>query len=273
MVGPVGVDHLDLGDGGIAPLLGEIALAEREVGPVHRQPALGQKRRQPRLVQIEEAFKHLHVGGHGLLHPQRRSRLKRCLAGLDRVDDVALDGGHVLVGKRALQHVHGGAAHLGTRALADQLNAFARAVGALIELAGKVLHREHDPAARVGHLQRGHVGLRLAEHRGHAAREQLFRDALHVVAVQQTQSRKPLDAHDVAQLVRQRLGRAVETGLLLHVDTRNHDPALLLRLATCWNPSHRPCQPHGHRQTRRPHRPCRHRPSHLRTPPFRPSTT
>ena len=37
VVGPVGVDHADLGDGGIAVLAFEVVLAEDDVGMVHGQ--------------------------------------------------------------------------------------------------------------------------------------------------------------------------------------------------------------------------------------------
>ena len=37
VVGPVGVDHLDFGDGGLAALLAEVLLAEFEVGQIHGQ--------------------------------------------------------------------------------------------------------------------------------------------------------------------------------------------------------------------------------------------
>ena len=104
---------------------------------------------------------------------QRLAHLKRCLARLDRVDDVALDGLYVRLGQIACKHVHLGAAHLGTLALADELNAFACRIGTLVELPGKVLDREDDRSIRIGHLGRSDIRLRLAEHGGDALGEQL----------------------------------------------------------------------------------------------------
>ena len=40
VVGPVGVDHADLGDGGVAVLALEVVLAELDVGMVHGQALL-----------------------------------------------------------------------------------------------------------------------------------------------------------------------------------------------------------------------------------------
>ena len=226
VIGPVRVDHLDFGDGGVAPLFGEVLLAERDVGQVHGQPAVSDERRQARLIQLQEPAHRLHHARHGLLHVQRLAHIKRRLARFDGVDHVVLDGGDVLVGQRALQHVHLRAAHLGALALADQLDAFACRIGALVELAGKVLHGEHRHPVRLGHLQRRDVGLRLAEHGGHALSEQLVRDPLHVVAIHHAEILKRADAQQAAQLLFQLLRLPVEAGLLLHVDTRNHGPHL-----------------------------------------------
>ena len=129
-----------------------------------------------------------------------------------------LGGLDVPVGELALEHVHLGGAHERTLALGDELDALARAVGALVELAGQELHREDAGVARLGHVGRGDVGLRLREDRGHAEREQLVVDALDVVAVDEAQAGDAGDAQQVAELALERLGLEVESGLLLDVD-------------------------------------------------------
>ena len=223
MVGPVGVDHLDLGDRGIAALLvAEILLEEHDVGQIHRQPALGDERRQALFVELAEALEHLHRIGLCDLKGQRVALGHGRLARLDGVDHVVLDGVDVLLGQISLQVVHLRGAHLGALALADQLNALAGAVGALVELAGKILHREHRGALRVGQLAQDVVGLRLAEHRRHALLEQLGGDALHVIAVQKAHARKRIDPQDIAQLGGQPLRFDVEPGLLFNIDAGNH---------------------------------------------------
>ena len=222
VVGPVGVDHLDFGDGGVALLVfGEILLAEGDVGGVHGKAALGDERGKARLVELAEAFDHLDGARRGLLHLQRLARCKRCLARLDGVDDIAFDRIDVGVGQLAFQNVYLGAQHLGALALADQLDAFARGCRALVELAGQRLDGEHG-ALRVGQLGERIVRLRFAEHGGHALLEQLVACALDVVAVDETDARERLDAKNALQLVQKLLRLHIEAGLLLNVDTRNH---------------------------------------------------
>ena len=71
VVGPVGVDHADLGDGGVAPLAGEVVLAELDVGEVHGQAALSDERLEARLVKLAKAVEHLDGPGRGHIHLER----------------------------------------------------------------------------------------------------------------------------------------------------------------------------------------------------------
>ena len=87
---------------------------------------------------------------------------------------------------------------------------------------GKGFDGENYGAADAGKLAVRRIGLRLAEHRGHALLEQLVRDSLHVVAVQQAQAFQTLDLQDVAEFAKQLLGFHVETGLLFNVNPGDH---------------------------------------------------
>lgn len=55
MVGPIGVDHADLGDGGVAILIAEVLLAEGDVRFVHGKAAIGDKGGKAGLVELAEA--------------------------------------------------------------------------------------------------------------------------------------------------------------------------------------------------------------------------
>ena len=55
MVGPVRVDHADLGDGGVAILIAEVLLAEGDVRLVHGKTALGNKGGKAGLIELAEA--------------------------------------------------------------------------------------------------------------------------------------------------------------------------------------------------------------------------
>ena len=96
-----------------------------------------------------------------------------------------LHGGDVLIGKRAFQHIHLRVAHQRALALADKLDAFTCAIGALIELARQRLNGKQRTlgAFDLRKLERHRVGLRLAEHGGHALGEQLFGQPLRIVAI------------------------------------------------------------------------------------------
>ena len=138
---------------GFRPSSAKYCLAEHYIGKVHRKAALGEERRKARFVKPEEAIHRLDHRRNRLSHMQRLAHLKRCLARLDRVDDVALDGLYVRLGQIACKHVHLGAAHLGTLALADELNAFVCRIGTLVELPGEGTR----PRRRLLHLHRASV--------------------------------------------------------------------------------------------------------------------
>ena len=186
VVGPVGVNHADLGDRGHAALAGKVALAEGDVREVHGEAQLVDHGLELRLVELQEAVEDLHVGRLGVALAQRGALLEARLARLDGVDDVVLDGCERLVGAGALDYVDLGAAHDGALALGDELDALSGGVGALVKLAGQRLHGE-DADVRGGsvggQLARGDVDLRLGEDHGNAALEELVAQALHVVAV------------------------------------------------------------------------------------------
>ncbi len=116
VVGPVGVDHLDLGDGRHAALAGEVLLAELDVGEVHGQAAFGDKGPELLFAEREEVLEDLDRFGLGDLGGERLARLEAGLAGLDRVDHVVLDGVDVGLRELALEHVDLGGAN--RRALA-----------------------------------------------------------------------------------------------------------------------------------------------------------
>ena len=221
VVRPVCVDHLDLGDGRVALLRAEILLAELDVAQVHGEALLVDELFQACLIQLVEAVQHLHFGGDGILHLQGSPGVQRSLAGLHRVDDVFLDLSHLLIGQGAFQQVDAGRAHQRAVALADELDALGGRVGALVELAGQILHGERH-AVGDGQLCVGVIHRRLTEHGGDALIEQSLVDALHVVAVEQTQTVQLLDAQQRDELIAQALGLAVEAGFLFNIDTIYH---------------------------------------------------
>ena len=247
MVRPVGVNHAHLGDGGLTADLLEVGLEELDVGLVHGKAALFAELGKALVVELGEALDNLYRLRHGNLHLKRLARLKGSLAGLNWVDDVMLDGGNIGFAQSAFQHVHLCAADRRALALAYQLNAFACRIGALVELAGKELDGEHRLPRRalsgksslnLGAAFACHIYLRFAEHDRDALVEQLFGNALHIVAIDKAQPFKRADAQDRLQLMQKLGGLNVETGLFLNINARNHGsyPSVLGWVLTACSP-------------------------------------
>ena len=70
VIRPVGVDHLDLGDGRVALFGAEVFLAELDVAQIHGKAVVLDELLQLFLAQLVEAFQHLDRGGHRVLHLQ-----------------------------------------------------------------------------------------------------------------------------------------------------------------------------------------------------------
>ena len=221
VVGPIGVDYADLGDGGVAVLIAEVLLAEGDVRLVHGKTALGDKSRKAGLIELAETVEHLDGLGLGGLHVQRLGQVERGDASLDGVHHVVLDGIDGGLVQSARDHIDLGGAHGGALTLADELHALAGGVGALVKLARQELDGK-DGAIACGEFVVGHIDLGLAKDGRHAGAEKLLVDALDVVAVDDPQGLDALDAENFGQLALELLSLDVEPGFLLHVDTRDH---------------------------------------------------
>ena len=222
MIGPVGVDHANLGDGGVAVLLAEVLLAKGDVRLVHGKAALGDDRSETGLVKLAEAVEHLDGSGLGHVDLEGRGKLEACEARFDGVHHIVLDGLDVCLREVTLEHVDLGRAHVGALALGDELHALTCGVGALVELAGQELHGEDGRVAAVGQLGIGHVYLGLGEHGGNAGIEKLLADALNVVAVDNAHACKTAHAENLGKLCLELLRLHVKPWLFLHVDARDH---------------------------------------------------
>ena len=221
VVRPVGVDHPDLGDGGVPVLTAEIVLAEPDIAQVHGQTLFLDELLQSLFVQLVEAVQHRHGAGDGVLHLQGILLFQACLAGLHRVDDILLDLLHLRLGQAALQQIDAGRADERALALADELDALGSRVGALVELAGQILHSKGH-ALKLRQRVVDVIHRRLAEHGGCTLLEQCLVDALHVVAVEQAQAGQAGHAQQRHQFILQPLGFHVEAGFLFHIDTIYH---------------------------------------------------
>ena len=220
VVGPVGVDQADLGDGGVAVLGLEVVLAELDVGVVHGQALLVAEGFQGIVVQGGKAGQGLHLGGDGKLHLEGAALLKAGFTCLDGVDDVLFNGGDVVLSQIALQQVDAGAAHGGALALAEQLDALTGRVSTLVKLAGQVLNSKNVLGLGQGGV--GGVYRRLAEDSRDGLLEQDVVDTLDIITVDEPQTFQGLNAQQVDQLVAKALSLAVKTGLFLNINAIYH---------------------------------------------------
>ena len=220
VIRPVGVYRAQLGHGGVAVLgPGEVLLAEGQILGAHRKAQLLYHSRDLVKRHRYESLDALYVLGRGHGHVQRVRHLQAGLAALHGVDEVALDALGLLAG-HALKGVYGGRAHLGALALGEQLHALRRRVGALVVLAGQVLHGEHM-LAHIGQLRAHGVTVGLGEHYAAGALQLLARKALHVVALEYAHARKARKAQRKAQIALKVLRLDIKPRSLLDIYPRN----------------------------------------------------
>ena len=226
VIGPIRVDHLDLGDRRVALLLGEVLTAELQVGQIHGETTVLDELLKLGVAHRTEAVDDFHLAWHRHLGLQRGLDIQRGFTGFHRIDHVMLDGLDIGFGQFAFQRIHLGGTNRRTLALGDQLDALAGGIRTLIELAGQILHREHGVGTEIRQVGVDVVHLRLAEHGRRGLGEQLLADAFHVVTVDETDVLQSFDAENGAQLVGELLGRDVKARLLFHVHAKNHGQLL-----------------------------------------------
>ena len=212
MVAPIGIEDAQFGFIGIAALGAEIFHHLAQIVGVHRQSVLRAVGRQLGVGHLREAFEHgdgLHLG---LLHVAEHVQV--LFARLDGIDIVAFDPRDLLVGHRAVeqQQLRRTDAHLGRRV--DQPHAIHGRRGALVELAGKILHGDillSREVARIGHA----VGHHFAEDAVAGLFEQVLRKAEQIVNVQQPQF-ADIEVQVGVQFPAQAFGLDPETGMFFN---------------------------------------------------------
>ena len=184
VVGPVGVDHPDLGNGGVPVLAAEIFLAESDVIQVHGKAVFGNEVRQFLPGKSGKALQGGNGSGNGILGSQCLRLFQRGLPGLHRVNDIFLYRGQFPVRDVAVQGVHLGGAHRGPLSLGEDLDALGGRVRPLVKLAGQVFHgKDGGGPGEIGFLSGGvHLGLR--KYRGDGGIKQFPGNALGIVPVQ-----------------------------------------------------------------------------------------
>ena len=261
VVGPVGVDHAQLGHGGVAALgLAEIVLQRLEVGDIHGKPHGGEQCGERGLVHDGEALDGRNALRLGKLLGERFGLCKARLAAFDGVDDITLDRLDIGIRQRPIERVDLRRADAWALALAQKLDALRRAVRALVELTGQGL----DGKDRAGVLRVRRVGHKVQRRLGKHAPAGIFKerglDPLYIIAVPDTRGAQALHAEKITAVRQQRLALGRETLPLFHIGPKYHfilsPPAPRARRcrcrrgSICWQ-NLRPL-PDGTRPRRRP---------------------
>ena len=243
VVGPVGVHHPDLRQGGVPALrVPEVCLEERQVLQVHGETQPRQQGIQARPVQGSEARDRFHVCRDGGLCRQPLRQVQRRLPALHGVEDIPLHRVHIRRRQGTEEQIDPGGADRGPLLLSHQLNTLGGGVRPLVELSRQGLHAEGD-AVPGGQGCGSIVHLRLREHCPHRPAEGGLVQALHVIAVQQAQVLQGGDAHHGLQLVQQAPGLLPEPRLLFHIDPSYHRMTSRRRLGAHQNMRFSPPEP------------------------------
>ena len=238
MIGPIGVQHPQLGESGLPPLFPKIGLAEGQIVPVHGETHLRDHLLQPRRVLLAEALQHSHRLGSGVLNLQGIKGLQRGLSGLHGVDDIAADAGNVLRREVPIEGIDPGGAHQGPLPLGEQLDTLGRRVGPLVKLAGEVFHGEEGVGIR-GERLREVIQLRLGEDRPPAYVEESLVDALYIIAIDEPDPLQPRDAEKFPDIPQQPCRFLGQSRLFFHVNTINHGQFSLFFAASARRPMSR----------------------------------
>ena len=216
VVGPVGVHHADLRDGGVPVLLvPEIVLQKLQVREIHRKAQSFQQRGEPGFVHRDETAHRLYMVRLLGVDAQRLRFVEGGFPRLHRVDHVALNGFNIRLRERPVQRVDLRRANERAFAPAEHLNALGGGVGALVKLSRQRLHRKHCVGVRnlrrVGDI----VQLRLGKHGGFRVMEQPLVDILGIVTVEDAHPLQPGNAEECAAVGEQGFRFRAETGLFL----------------------------------------------------------
>ncbi len=221
MIGPVGVEKLQLRQRGVAPLLGKLRAAALQVVEIHRQRICRKQHAKSRVVQRTKAVEHRNRIRLVCRQREGIAKLQRGKPRLDRIDDIAFDRVQLRARGRTADHVNAGGAHRRRVLLRQQRDALRAGVRALVVLPGQVFHREHDVK---GFRQRVvcKIDLRLCKHRKAAGGKQRLVYALHVVTVQDAHAFYAPDAEHAAYIAHQRFCFLRKRRLFFHIDPMHH---------------------------------------------------
>ena len=222
VVGPVGVDHAQLGDGGITVLsVTEVCLTELDVAQIHGKTVFIDKLLQLLFRELGEAVQCLDGGGNGVVGVQRLRLLHGCLTALHRIDEVRFQTVELCVGEIAGDDEYLCGADTAAFALQQDLDALFAAVCTLVKLSRQIFGGEHAlTRLQCRQLSVDVVYSRLREYRGDGTLECFFRQMICVIAVEDPDVRH-IQTKGGLQVAEHSTCFYGELCFLLNINTRN----------------------------------------------------
>ena len=224
VVGPVGIDHAHLSDGGVALFgVAEVSLEELEVVQIHRKPHVMQHLGEGSLIHVRKADNGSDSRRDRVLDLQGRGLVHGRLTGVHGVDEVAADLVHILGGQCAFEDVDLGCCDGRAFAAGEQLNALCAGVRTLVELTGQRLDREYGMRTlRTGEvLIIADIRHRLGEYDALGLFIGFLRQTLGIVAAEIPYVRQVLDLQQIVQAGEQAARFDIEAGFLFGITTIN----------------------------------------------------
>ena len=232
VIRPIGVDHADLGNGGVALLLCEIIAAEAEVVHIHGKALIRQKSGKACIVQLCKAGKRFNTRGLFIARHERCGLFKHRLTALHAVDNVFLHTLDVGIGQVAKEEVYTCGTHGRTLALRDDLDALRGGIGTLVILTRQIFHSKDMTCGKIRLLGGSDIQLGLGEHRADGVIKQLLIDIFHVVAVEKAEACQLLNAEKATKIGKEGICLMGESVFLFYIYTIYHQlfsPARIAR--------------------------------------------
>ena len=228
VVAPIGIDHPQLGHGGVTMLLvPEIIPAEQQVGKCHGKSHRVEICLHFLVVPHGKAGYTGHVGGDVGLHVKALRLVHGGKAGFHGVHQIGLDFVHLVGRNAALDGNDPCGEHLGALLLGEQLHALGGGVCPLVILAGQVFHGEHliiGGELEVLAIHIVHIGL--GEDGATGGFKFFRREAVNIVAIEQAQVFNGGKPQILPQIRLHVPGFHVEAGLLFHKYSDNHSMSI-----------------------------------------------
>ncbi len=199
VIGPIGIDHLDLSDRRIPMFAREISPAALTVRQIHRQPARRDQVRQLRVAVSAKALDHLDRLRDLIIHRQRFRQRQRRFPCFHRIDHIFLYFFDLFRAQVAIDGINLCGAHGRTLPAGNDLDAFRRRRCPLVKLSRQIFHRKQHVCLR--QTLADPIQLRLRKNRLDRVVKQRPIQTLRIVAIQHTDILNTADTEQLGKII------------------------------------------------------------------------